>query len=227
MDICKNVGTIWQEKSAKNVNFLFPFYKEELFGVVIFEEKSQLTLELDKPKRQHKTLNVYDEQFHLTNYEGQVRQLILTEHGHHTPTFFVTNNFDAPMKILVLKYARRWLVENEIAEQIMFFPLNQPSSAIVIQVDFDLTLSLLTHLTHNLYKTLSDQLPGFEGCTVPTISRKCILNGARITIENHTMTVYLKKKTHLPILFDINWMNTATSLSWMDMTIKFEVDSVS
>lgn len=182
------------------------------------------TVELDKPQRKHKKLKVYDELIHLTDYEGQVRQIIITEHGHHNPTFLVTNDLEAPIKTLVLKYARRWLVENEIAEQILFFHLNQPSSAIVIKVDFDLTLSLLAH---NLYKKLSDQLPGFEGCTVPTISRKFILNGARITIENKTITVHLKKKIHLPILFEIAWMKTETYLSWMDMNIKFEVDSVS
>jgi hypothetical protein len=182
------------------------------------------TVELDKPKRKHKKLKVYDELIHLSDYEGQVRQIIITEHGHHNPTFLVTNDLEAPIKTLVLKYARRWLVEDEIAEQILFFHLNQPSSAIVIKVDFDLALSLLAH---NLYKTLSDRLPGFERCTVPTISRKFILNGARITIENKTITVYLKKKIHLPILFEIAWMKTTTYLSWMDMNIKFEVDSVS
>ncbi|MCP4401460.1 MAG: hypothetical protein GY801_29700 [bacterium] len=187
-------------------------------------EQQWQTIELDKPKRKHKKLKVSEEQIHLTDYEGQVRQIILTEHGHRNPTFLVTNDFESSIKTLVLKYARRWLVENEIAEQIMFFHLNQPSSAIVIKVDFDLTLSLLVH---NLYKKLSAQLPGFEGCTVPTISRKFILNGARITIEDNTITVYLKKKTHLPILFEVDWMKAETSLSWMDMNIKFKVDSMS
>lgn len=182
------------------------------------------TIELNKPKRKHKKLKVYDERINLTDYEGQVRQIIITEHGHRNPTFLVTNDFEAPIKTLVLKYARRWLIENEIVEQILFFHLNQPSSAIVIKVDFDLTLSLLAH---NLYKKLSDQLPGFEGCTVPTISRKFILNGARITIKDRTITVHLKKKIHLPILFEIAWMKTETYLSWMDMNIKFEVDSMS
>lgn len=182
------------------------------------------TIELDKPKRKHKKLKVHDDLIHLTDYEGQVRQIILTEHGHRNPTFLVTNDFEAPIKTLVIKYARRWLVENEIGEQILFFHLNQTSSAIVIKVDFDLTLSLLAH---NLYKKLSDQLPGFEGCTVPTISRKFILNGARITIKNRTITVYLKKKIHLPILFEIDWMKAETYLSWMDMNIKFEIDSMS
>ncbi len=62
---------------------------------------------------------------------------------------------------------------------------------------------------------------------MPTISRKFILNGARITVENNTITVYLKKKTHLPILFEVDWMKAETYLSWMDMNIKFEVDSMS
>ena len=187
-------------------------------------EKQWQTIEIDKPKRKHKKLKVHDELVSLTDYEGQVRQIILTEHGHRTPTFLVTNDLEAPIKTLVLKYARRWLVENEIAEQIVFFHLNQPSSAIVIKVDFDLTLSLLAH---KLYKKLSDQLPGFEGCTVPTISRKFILNGARITIDNKIITVHLKKKIHLPILFEIAWMKTNTYLSWMDMNIKFVIDTVS
>lgn len=56
------------------------------------------------------------------------------------------------------KYARRWLVEQEIAEQVAFFNLNNPSSSIVVKVDFDLSIPLLAH---NLYRLLAKELPGF------------------------------------------------------------------
>jgi hypothetical protein len=182
------------------------------------------TVEIDNPKRRHNKLKVYEEMISLTDYEGELRQIIITENGHQEPTFLVTNDLDAPIKTLILKYARRWLVETEIAEQILFFHLNQPSSSIVIKVDFDLTLSLLAH---NLYKKLCAHLPGFEACTVSTIARKFVTNGARITIENKTITVHLKKKTHLPILFEIPWLKTKTSLPWLGMNIQFTTDTVS
>lgn len=181
-------------------------------------------IELDRTHRKHQTVKACEELIGLKDYEGALRQIILTNHGRQNPTFLITNALDAPIKSLIQKYARRWLVENEIAEHILFFHLNQPSSAIVIKVDFDLTLSLLAH---NLYKQLSAQLPGFERCTVPTISRKFIVNGAQVNITQNTISVRLKKKTHLPILFELPWMTTETYLPWMDMNIRFQADSMS
>ncbi len=43
---------------------------------------------------------------------------------------------DADAGKLVKKYAGRWLVEQEIAEHVAFFNLNNPSSSIVVKVDF-------------------------------------------------------------------------------------------
>jgi len=113
-----------------------------------------------------------------------------------------------------LKAYRHWTTMKEphweIAEQIAFFHLNQPSSSIVVKVDFDLTLSLLAH---NLYRKLTSQLVGFEKCTVPTIYRNVLENGANIKITNTDVVVRLKKKTHLPILFQLPWLQKKTHLS--------------
>jgi len=130
----------------------------------------------------------------------------------------ITNDFDMPARDLVKKYARRWLVEQEIAEQIAFFHLNQPSSSIVVKVDFDLTLSLLAH---NLYRVLTGKLPGFERSNVQTVYRNFLENGAAVRIENNSIEVQLRKKTHLPLLFEAPWMNQETRLSWLGVTIKF------
>jgi len=77
-------------------------------------------------------------------------------------------------------------------------------------------------LAHNLYKVLSSKLPGFEHCTVSTIYRNFIENGALIKVENNTVTVSLKKKTHLPILFELPWLKEETKLSWLNLSIKFK-----
>ena len=100
----------------------------------------------------------------------------------------------------------------------------KPSSSIVVKVDFDLTLSLLAH---NLYRRLASHLNGFEKCTVPTIYRNVLENGANIKIINTEVVVRLKKKTHLPILFQLPWLQKKTHLSWMGLNIKFEAGATS
>ena len=175
-------------------------------------------IKIEGQKRKHQIVRVHDGVCMLRHYDGEVRQIILTDHGREQPSFLITNDFDIDVREIVKKYARRWLVEQEIAEQIAFFHLNQPSSSIVVKVDFDLTISLLTH---NLYRILTNYLPGFEHCTVSTIYRKFLENGAVVKVEGDEVSVYLKKKTHLPILFELPWMRKKNRLSWMNISIKF------
>jgi len=192
--------------------------------VSAIEKDQWQNIRIDGEKRKNKNMRVYDGFCDLGKYEGKVRQIILTGHGRMHPTFLITNDLRTKVKDLVKKYARRWLVEQEIAEQIAFFHLNQPSSSIVVKVDFDLTLSLLAH---NLYRKLTDKLIGFEKCTVPTIYRNILENGANIKITNNEVIVRLKKKTHLPILFQLPWLQKKTYLSWMGLNIKFEAGTTS
>jgi transposase len=181
-------------------------------------------IHLPRAKGKSQRVRVHDGRCRLRHYEGEVREVILTEHGRNKPTFLITNDFAMDVRDVVHKYAHRWLVEQEIAEQILFFQLNHPASSIVVKVDFDLTLSLLAH---NLYRVLAQHLPGFEQCTVDTINRKFLENGARVAIEGNTVTVHLKKKVHLPILFEVPWMKKTTRLSWMNLNIQYVSGTVS
>ncbi len=52
--------------------------------------------------------------------------------------------FRHKVELIVRKYTKRWIVEKAISEQIEFFHLNLVSSSMVIKVDFDLTMSILT-----------------------------------------------------------------------------------
>ena len=175
-------------------------------------------------KRKINKIRVHDGYCKLRKYEGEIRQVILTEHGRKQPTFLITNDFNMELKEVIRKYARRWLVEQEIAEQIAFFHLNQPSSSLIIKVDFDLTLSLLAH---NLYRVLTNQIPGFERCTVQTICRNFLENGGSVKIKNNEVIVYLKKKSHLPSLMQLQWLNEKTKISWLGIDIIFKFGTTS
>jgi hypothetical protein len=173
---------------------------------------------VERAKGEYQKIRVYEEYCKLRHYEGEVRQIVLTDHGRRKPTFLITNDFDANVEKLVKKYAGRWLVEQEIAEHVAFFNLNNPSSSIVVKVDFDLTISLLAH---NLYRILASHLEGFEKCTAETISRNFLENGAAVEIVGDSIKVLFKKKTHLPLLLEVPWMKCSTELSWHGARISF------
>jgi hypothetical protein len=187
------------------------------------EEQWQI-IQVERAKGKKQEMRVYDHKITLSKYDGKIREIILTDHGRQRPTFLITNDFDLDVKQLIRKYARRWMVEKEIAEQIVFFHLNSPSSSIVVKVDFDLTLSLLAH---NLYRHLAQKLHGFEHCNAETIHRDFLDNGATITMHNGAVNVSIKKKTHLPILLNVDLIKNETALSWIGgLKISFNGGSV-
>ena len=101
------------------------------------------------------------------------------------------------MIVLIRKYAKHWLIENEIAEQIHFFHLNRNSSGIVIKADFDLTMTILVH---NLYRLLASGLPGYSHCRAKTLYDSFIDNYGDITVNNSEINVKINRKRSLPLL---------------------------
>lgn len=188
------------------------------------DESKWQKISLERAHQKLRKVKIYDHRIALRGYEGEVRQIILTGHGRAKPAFLITNDFDLDVKEILRRYSRRWLVEQEIAEQVDFFHLNQPSSSLVIKVDFDLTLSLLAH---NLYRIFAKDLPGFEKCTAGTLYRNFIENGATVTIQDKNITVAMKKKTHLPTLFALPCFKEKIALPWMDANIQFASTTVS
>ncbi|MCL1913259.1 MAG: hypothetical protein FWG10_05140 [Eubacteriaceae bacterium] len=107
-------------------------------------------------QRKHRNVKLFEESAQLKGYEGKVRQIYMTGHGKIKPAVIITNDFEAGAAQIVQKYSRRWLVEKEISKHIEFFHLNRNSSGMVVKVDFDFTMTILTH---NLYRLLAMSLP--------------------------------------------------------------------
>ena len=84
---------------------------------------------------------------------------LATDNDKIKPAVMLTNDFELPLESVVRKYARRWLVEKGIAQQIDFFHLNRLSSSMVIKVDFDLVMSILAH---NIYRLLAMSLDRYQ-----------------------------------------------------------------
>jgi len=180
-------------------------------GINKIFSSSWKTVTLENLKRKYRKLRVYDSKIHLQGYKGRIRQIIVTNHGRELPAFIITNDFEMSTKDILTKYARRWLVEKGISEQIDFFHLNMVSSSIVVKVDFDLTMTLLAN---TLYRLLGKELIGFEDCTAKSIFSKFIDNGAGVQISYPNIKVNLRKKAHNPIISETEMFNKEIFIPW-------------
>ena len=155
------------------------------------------TLRVPAADGKNRTLQAHEQFLFLKGYDNTIRQVAIAGAGKIKPALIITNDFELPLEQIIRKYARRWVVEQDIAEQIHFFHLNQLSSSMVIKVDFDLTMSILAH---NLYRLLAVELPGFSQSTAVSLFEKVLDNGGNVHIAEDAITVVLKKKRQLPLL---------------------------
>jgi len=157
------------------------------------------TVRVECAGNKQRTLRVYDEMVFLKGYDKEIRQITITGNGKIKPAIIITNDTDLQVELIIRKYARRWMVEKTISEQIDFFHLNLVSSSMVIKVDFDLTMSILAY---NLYRLLGHELGRYTNQTAQTLYDKFVLNGADIEIGEKAIKVQLKKKRQLPLILE-------------------------
>lgn len=153
-------------------------------------------------KRKYPNPEVHESHIALRGYDGELRQVIVRGNGREQPTFLISNDFDSPVELLVGNYARRWRVENGIAEAVKFFHLNALSSPILTKVHFDV---VMTAIADTLYSMLASKLRGFEDCDAPKLYRHFIRGKATISVDGNTVTVTFPRRAHNPILRRVPW----------------------
>ena len=100
------------------------------------------TVRLDRDGNYRKP-QVIDETVRLSDYPKPIRQLIVTGLGREAPTVIITNHTTATPKFLIERYARRMTIEQRLAEAIRAFHLDSLSSAVPLNIDLDVVLSVL------------------------------------------------------------------------------------
>lgn len=177
------------------------------------------TIRVESSAMKKRTLKVYDSKITLRGYCDQtgaakeLRQVAITGNGKVKPALIITNDFEISLETVVRKYARRWLVEKGISEQIEFFHLNKLSSSMVIKVDFDLTMTILAH---NIYRLLALEFDRYSSMSDQGIYEKFIANNGAITIEGENITVAMKKKRELPQILETMGAYKKTKYKWLD-----------
>ena len=170
-------------------------------------------IELESVSRVYKTPRVLDRRITLKGYDGPLRQLTITDLGHEEPTLLLTNQLTRSASHLIGRYAKRMLIENNIADGIDFFHMDALSSAVAMKVNCDPQLTLMAS---SLYHLLAVRVGnGYE----TTKSRQLFLDfinaSADITITKKVIVVKFQKRAHSPLLVAAGFDKMGIAVPWL------------
>jgi transposase len=167
---------------------------------------------LSIPKRKYKNVSVHESKVKLKGCCNTFRQIIVKDHGRNKPTFIITNNMDLSMTDILEVYAKRWRVENKLAELVAFFNLNALSSPIMIRIHFDI---IWTVIADTLYHLFAQDLRRFETNIAPTIFRKFIDMPGRVVYDGSKFTIKIRKRAHTPVLKEVEKLQKPFNVPWL------------
>src|SRR5216684_8959179 len=105
----------------------------------------------------------------LSRYPGPIRQLAVKGLGHDKPTIIITNDRTMTAKAVIERYAQRMNIEQRLAESIRSFHIDALSSAVPLNVDLDVALSVVASA---VCTSLRRRLAGYASATPDTLQRR-------------------------------------------------------
>jgi hypothetical protein len=170
-------------------------------------------VELEGVSRLYKTPRLLDQRVTLADYEGPIRQIVVTDLGHEEPTVLLTNQLGRSAAKLIERYAQRMLVENHIADGIDFFHMDALSSVVALRVTCDLQLTLMAS---SLYRLLGRRIGnGYEVAKSRHLFRDFIDATASVRLTEREVVVRFQRRAHNPLLLAAGFDRTDTVIPWL------------
>jgi len=170
-------------------------------------------IELESVSRAYRTPRILDQKITLPDYQGPIRQLVVTDLGHEEPTLLLTNQLGRSPAKLIGRYAQRMLIENGIEDGIDFFHMDALSSAVALKVNCDLQLTLMAS---SLYRLLGSRIgDGYETAKSRQLFDKFVDATATVVIANRDIVVRFQKRAHNPLLMAAGFDREVVSVPWL------------
>jgi hypothetical protein len=118
-------------------------------------------------------------------------QFFIKDLGHDLPTILVTNDRNSTALQLILRYAKRMLIENALADAVRFFHIDALSSSVGFKVDFDMALLVLASC---LYRMMARRMRGYDDAQARQIFRDLIDMPGDVTITDHEIKVRFHRR---------------------------------
>ena len=164
---------------------------------------------LDVSNRKYRTPKVYEQKVRLR--KCTYRQLFIKDLGHDLPTILLTNDRKSTVSKLILRYAKRMLIENALADAVRFFHIDALSSSVGFKVDFDMALLVLASC---LYRMMARRMRGYDDAQARQIFRDLIDMPADVAITDHEVTVRFHRRAHLPIVLASGLVDKPVAVPW-------------
>ena len=170
-------------------------------------------IELKGVSRQYTHPRILDRRITLADYEGPLRQVTIADLGHEEPTILLTNQWTATATKLIERYARRMIIENSIEDGIDFFHMDALSSAVAMNVDCDLQLTLMAS---SLYRLLAGRIGrGYEQAKSRHLFRDFVDATAVVPIGESEVVIRFQKRAHNPLLVAAGFDRTEMVIPWL------------
>lgn len=170
-------------------------------------------IELKSIARAYRTPRIFDQKITLKQYAGPIRQIIVTDLGHEEPTLVLTNELDRHAPSLIGRYAQRMIIENGISDGVEFFHMDALSSAVPLNVSFDLQLTLMAS---SLYRLLGERIGnGYATARSQHIFRDFIDAVADVSISERDIQVRFQKRAHNPLLLAAGFHQHELPIPWL------------
>jgi len=179
---------------------------EQVYGLA---PSAWRTIELDVPTRKYRTPRVFEQTVALAG--RPFRQIFIEDLGHQEPTILLTNQWHAPAKALLTRYAQRMLIENALSDAVRFFHIDALSSAVGLKVDFDMALLVLAS---GLYRLVARRMRGYGDAQARQIFRDLIDMPADVEISEREVGVSFHRRAHLPILLASDLVEKPVPVPW-------------
>jgi hypothetical protein len=211
--------TVLGELDARGIHFMTLRMRSRALirHIEALDPSAWRTVSLDRDGNYRKP-QVVDEIVTLSDYPGEIRQLVVRRLGRDAPTVIITNGFGYSAKALIERYARRMTIEQRLAESIRAFHLDALSSAVPLNVDLDVVLSVLAGAVCG---ALRRRLPGYGSATPDTLQRRFLSTGGVIVNRGDTIVVRLNRRTYSPVLRQADLPEVAVPW-WGGRRLRFE-----
>jgi hypothetical protein len=170
-------------------------------------------IELENVARLYRTPRILDRRIELPRYQGEIRQIAITDLGHEQPTLLLTNQLRRSAAHLIGRYAQRMIIENTIEDGIDFFHMDALSSAVAMKVNCDLQLTLMAS---GLYRLLGRRIAhGYERTKSRSLFDDFVNATAKVSIAAEAIEVHFQKRAHNPLLLAAGFDQTDVKVPWL------------
>ena len=167
---------------------------------------------IDTPKRSHTHIRYLEETVRLRGYEGPIRQFAVTGLGRDRPTLFLSNDFEETPRESIIRSAGRNRIEGGLGVSVNFFHLDCLASAVRLNVDLDVTLTVIAH---GCYRWRASRWKGFEKADPKPLLRRFVETAGTVTIQANRLTVAFDRRSQNPILREATLGNGSPTVAWL------------